>query len=170
MACGCPIKGESPAKSCADGPLTATRVRTGAPQPQGMALHQRHATQIFDCISRTLEGQPGHSRLQAPMPDEEELDCAPHNRKTITWTPNVFLSSLGHDTGFSTSEGFNKEKVHQTGSKPSFCVRAVGEPSRPSPIEAPRKSEGPPIFCFLRGELSRVGNCTMLLALRSHCM
>jgi hypothetical protein len=47
------------------------------------------------------------------MPDEEELDCAPHNRKTITWTPNAFLSSLGHDTGFSTSEGFNKEKVHQ---------------------------------------------------------
>jgi hypothetical protein len=33
--------------------------------------------------------------------------------KTITWTPNAFLSSLGHDTGFSTSEGFNKEKVHQ---------------------------------------------------------
>jgi hypothetical protein len=33
--------------------------------------------------------------------------------KTITWTPNAFLSSLGHDTGLSTSEGFNKEKVHQ---------------------------------------------------------
>jgi hypothetical protein len=47
------------------------------------------------------------------MPDEEELDCAPHKRKTITWTPNAFLSSLGHDMGFSTSEGFNKEKVHQ---------------------------------------------------------
>jgi hypothetical protein len=28
VACGCAIKGESPAKSCADGPLTATRVRT----------------------------------------------------------------------------------------------------------------------------------------------
>ena len=47
------------------------------------------------------------------MPDEEELDCAPHNRKTITWTTNAFLSSLGQDTGFSTSEVFNKEKVHQ---------------------------------------------------------
>ena len=47
------------------------------------------------------------------MHDEEELDCAPHNRKTITSTPNAFLSSLGHDTGFSTAEGFNKEKVHQ---------------------------------------------------------
>jgi hypothetical protein len=60
-----------------------------------MALHQCHATQIFDCISRTLEGQPGHSRLQASMPDEEELDCASHKRKTITWTDNAFLSSLG---------------------------------------------------------------------------
>ena len=40
----------------------------GAPQPRAMALHQGHEahdTQTFDCISRTLEGQPGHSRLQA---------------------------------------------------------------------------------------------------------
>jgi hypothetical protein len=47
------------------------------------------------------------------MPDEEELGCAPNKRKTITWTPNAFLSSLGHDTGFSSSKGFNKVKVHQ---------------------------------------------------------
>jgi hypothetical protein len=66
-----------------------------------MALHQRHATETFYYRSRqTLEGQPGHLRLQASMFDEEELDCAPHNRKTTTWTPNAFLSSLGHDTGF----------------------------------------------------------------------
>jgi len=64
-----------------------------------MALHLHHNTQTFYCISWTLEGQPGHSRLQASMPDEEELDCAPHKRKTITWTPNSFLSSLGHNTG-----------------------------------------------------------------------
>jgi hypothetical protein len=44
---------------------------------------------------------------------EEELDCEPHKRKTITWTPNAFLSSLGHDTGFSASEDFNKKQVHQ---------------------------------------------------------
>ena len=36
----------------------------GAPQPRAMALHLRHATQTFHCISRTLEGQPGHLRLQ----------------------------------------------------------------------------------------------------------
>ena len=29
----------------------------GAPLPRGTALHLRHATQTFDCISRTLEGQ-----------------------------------------------------------------------------------------------------------------
>jgi hypothetical protein len=31
----------------------------GAPQPRAMAWHQRHATQTFDCISRTLEASPG---------------------------------------------------------------------------------------------------------------
>ena len=83
----------------------------GAPQSRATALHQRHATQTFDCISRTVEGQPGHSRLQASMPDEEDRDCAPGKRLKITWTPNAFLSSLGHATGFSTSEAFNEEKV-----------------------------------------------------------
>ena len=52
----------------------------GAPQSRATALHQRHATQTFDCISRTVEGQPGHLRLQASMPDEEDRDCAPGNR------------------------------------------------------------------------------------------
>ena len=42
----------------------------------------------------------------------------------------------------------------------------TGDPSRPSTSEAQCKSEGPPIFCFLRGEHSRVGSCTMLLAER----
>jgi len=65
-----------------------------------------------------------------------------------------------------------------TGSKQSFCVRAAGEPSRPSKSETPRKSEGQPIFCFLRVELSRVtvARCCWLYvatvvngALRSHC-
>jgi hypothetical protein len=48
------------------------------------------------------------------MPREEELDyCAPFKRKTITWTPKARLNSLGHPTGFSTSEDFNKAKVIQ---------------------------------------------------------
>ena len=42
-------------------PLSDAR-ENGALQPRGTALHQRHATQIFE--SRTLEGQPGHSGLQ----------------------------------------------------------------------------------------------------------
>jgi len=77
-------------------------------------MHQRHFTQTFACISRTVEGQPGHSRLQESMRDEDELDCAPSKRKTINWTPLAWLNSLlGHPTGFSTSEDFNKEKVQQ---------------------------------------------------------
>ena len=79
-----------------------------APNSRCSALHQRHASQMFACIARTVEDQLGHSLLQASMPDEEERDCAPNKRKTITWTPNAFLSSLGHDMGFSISEGFNK--------------------------------------------------------------
>ena len=63
----------------------------GAPQPRAMALHLRHATQTFHCISRTLEGQPGYSRL-------------PKSR---------FFELFRSRHGFSTSEGFNKEKVHQ---------------------------------------------------------
>ena len=47
------------------------------------------------------------------MPDDEELECAPSKRKFLHWTPLVFLNSLGHTTGFSTSKAFNKEKVIQ---------------------------------------------------------
>jgi hypothetical protein len=47
------------------------------------------------------------------MPDEEELNCAPSKRKTITWMHNAWLNSLGHLTGFSTSEDFNKANVIQ---------------------------------------------------------
>ena len=85
----------------------------GAPNPRCAALHQRHASQKTVCISRTVVGQHGHSLLQNSMPDEEERDCAPNKRKTITWTPDAFLNSLGHDWGFSINEGFTKEKVQQ---------------------------------------------------------
>jgi hypothetical protein len=85
----------------------------GPPNSQCAALHQRHASQTTVCISRTVVGQHGHSLLQNSMPDEEECDCAPNKRKTITWTPNAFLNFLDHDRGFSITEGFNKEKVQQ---------------------------------------------------------
>ena len=88
----------------------------GAPHARGEILNRRHHTQTFHCISRTVEGQPGHFRLQESMPDDEKLDCAPSKRKTITWTPKAWLNSLGHPTGFSTSEDFNKAKVIQAGS------------------------------------------------------
>ena len=68
-------------------------------------MHPRQLTQTIPYISRTVVGQQGHSLLQASMPDDEELECAPSKRK--------FLNSLGHTTGFSTSKAFNKEKVIQ---------------------------------------------------------
>ena len=74
-------------------------------------MHPRQLTQTIPCISRTLIGQHGHSLPQDSMPDDEELDCAPCKRKLLNWTPLAWLNSLGHHTGFSTSENFNKEKV-----------------------------------------------------------
>jgi hypothetical protein len=47
------------------------------------------------------------------MPDEENSNCAPNKRKTITWTPNAFLNSLGHEWGFSTNAGFSRDKVQR---------------------------------------------------------
>ena len=76
-------------------------------------MHSRLLTQNIPCISRTVIGEPGHSLLQDSMPDDEELDCMPSKRKMLSWTPLAWLNSLSHHTGFSTSEGFNKEKVIQ---------------------------------------------------------
>ena len=76
-------------------------------------MHPRQLTQTILCISRTVVGQQGHSLLQASMPDDEELECAPSKRKLLHWTPLAFLNSLGHSTGFSTSKACNKEKVIQ---------------------------------------------------------
>ena len=39
-------------------------------------MHLRQFSQTNPCISRTVEGQPGHSLLQASMPDDEEIECA----------------------------------------------------------------------------------------------
>ena len=79
-------------------------------------MHQRQLSQTIPCISRTVEGQLGHSLLQASMPDDEELECALSKRKFLNWIPLAFLNSLGNTTGFSTlstSKAFNKEKVTQ---------------------------------------------------------
>jgi hypothetical protein len=77
-------------------------------------MHPRQLTQTIPYISRTVVGQQGHSLLQASMPDDEELECAPSKRKLLHcvthWTPLAFLNSLGHSTGFSTSKSFKKEQ------------------------------------------------------------
>ena len=46
------------------------------PHLRGQVMHQRQLSQTIPCISRTVKGQPGHSLLQASMPDDEELECA----------------------------------------------------------------------------------------------
>ena len=60
------------------------------------------------------------------MPDEEDRDCAPDKRKKITWTPNAFLNSLGHDRGFSIGAGFNGEKVQR--GWVTYCCQHMGLP------------------------------------------
>jgi hypothetical protein len=82
----------------------------GPPHHRGQVMHPRQLTQTILCISRTVVGQQGHSLLQASMPDDEELECAPFKRKLLHWTPPAFLNSLGHSTGFSTSKATRKEK------------------------------------------------------------
>ena len=62
----------------------------GAPQPRAMALHLRHATQIFDCISRTLEGQPGHSRLQATILMKKNSIARPTSAKRSPGRQTLF--------------------------------------------------------------------------------
>jgi len=81
--------------------------------PRGNIMHSRLLTQTIQCISRTVIGEPGHSLLQDSIPDDEELECVPSKRKLLNWTPLAWLNSLSHHTGFSTSEGFNKEKMIQ---------------------------------------------------------
>jgi len=125
MACGCLIKGESQRQSCANG-ILRDALALGAPHDRGKVKHKRHLMKTIPCISRTVVGQPGHSLLQDSMPDEEELDCAPSKRTTLNWTPLAWLNSLGHRTGITTSNEFNKEKVFQDWT--SFHCQQLGLP------------------------------------------
>ncbi len=83
----------------------------GPPHHRGKVMHPRQltVTQTIPCISRTVVGQQVHSLLQASMPDDEELECAHSKRKLLHWTPLVFLNSLGHSTGFSTTKAYKNE-------------------------------------------------------------
>ena len=76
----------------------------GPPHHRGQVMHPRQLLLTIPCISRTVVGQQGHSLLQASMPDDEEIECAPSKRKFLNWTPLAFLNSLGHTTGFSMSK------------------------------------------------------------------
>jgi hypothetical protein len=45
--------------------------------------------QAFDAISRTEEGDDGHSILQKDMPDDEKYHCEPNKRRKLRYSPLV---------------------------------------------------------------------------------
>ena len=52
-----------------------------------------HRTQLFDAISRTEEGDMGHSILQKDMPDDEDYHCEPNKRRKLRyWLPCFHLN------------------------------------------------------------------------------
>jgi hypothetical protein len=55
-------------------------------------LDALHKAQACDAISRTKAGEPGHSILQADVPDGEDLDCEPSKRRKYRYSPASFLS------------------------------------------------------------------------------
>ena len=67
---------------------------------------------------RTVEGRPGHSRLQDSMPDKEALVCEPPKRKKINWTPNACLNSTSHRTLLNI-RGLQKDEDFSFGSAPA---------------------------------------------------
>ena len=82
--------------------------------PQSCARERRTSCLRLSLgMSRTVVSQPGHSLLQNSIPDEEGLVCVQSKRKKINWTPNAWLYSTSHQTGFSTSEAFSMPKVQQ---------------------------------------------------------
>ena len=55
-------------------------------------MHRLHRAQPFDAITRTEEGDEGHSILQKNMPDDEEYDCEPNERRKLRHPPSAWLS------------------------------------------------------------------------------
>jgi len=49
-------------------------------------------TQVLDAISRTEEGDMGHSILQKDMPDDEDYHCEPNKRRKLRYSPSAWLS------------------------------------------------------------------------------
>jgi hypothetical protein len=105
----------------------------GVPQPQAMTLHQRHATQTFDCSSRTLEGQPGHSRCTY------KSQCL--MKKNSIARPTSAKRSPGRQTLFSALSVTTRASLLRRASIRRMCIRngppttanTWGCPSRTSP-------------------------------------
>ena len=76
----------------------------GPPHHRGKVMHPRQLSQTIPCISRTVKGQPGHSLLQASMPDDEELECALSSSSSCVYYSHMYckwwtLGAPGRATG-----------------------------------------------------------------------
>ena len=61
------------------------------PSARSAELERMHRVQPIDALSRTEEGDDGHSILQKDMPDDEEYDCEPNKRRKLRYSPSAWL-------------------------------------------------------------------------------
>ena len=67
-------------------------IQDNPPSSRCAELDRMHRSQAIDAISRTQEGDSGHSILQQDMPDDEEYDCEPNKRRKLRYSPSAWLS------------------------------------------------------------------------------
>ena len=64
------------------------------PSSRSEEMLRLHRAQHFDAITRTDEGDMGHSLLQKDMPDDEDYHCEPNKRRKLRYSPSAWLSSF----------------------------------------------------------------------------
>ena len=74
------------------------------PSARSAKLERLHPAQPFDAISRTEEGDDGHSILQKDMPDDEEYDCEPNKRRKLRYSPSAWLSCFHLNSPWPVSQ------------------------------------------------------------------
>ena len=61
------------------------------PSARSAELERMHRVQPIDALSRTEEGDDGHSILQKDMPDDEAYDCEPNKRRKLRYSPREII-------------------------------------------------------------------------------
>ena len=90
-------------KSCVIGPH-----RLDAPTPRARHLRHLHCTQAIPALSRTVDGDAGHSILQPDLPDREEEDCAPSKMHQQKWSPAAWTSCLSRINMMASRIGYGE--------------------------------------------------------------